>query len=177
MYKNTFHFSLLPPSSLQIELSVFVYTNYKSRKNCFCLKINRSHLFFVFYNPGRISSHLSRMIDLTAVDARFIRKRSKRNFTSCLSFHPCLPFSSFLSSYSFRLPFPSPLFFLLHILSFSHKREISRGSRIKRDNWKIVIQLFTGCCLNLDLNSRLNECNSLWKLLVVPYKNFYRSSE
>lgn len=56
MYKNTFHFSLLPPSSLQIELSVFVYTNYKSRKNCFCLKINRSHLFFVFYNPGRISS-------------------------------------------------------------------------------------------------------------------------
>lgn len=111
--------------------------------------------FFASISNDRSNSH------------RFIRKQ--RNFTSCLSFHPylfSLHFFFLILSHSLVLSSS----FSFRTLSFPYKREISYGLRIKRDNWKIVIQLFAGL-LDLDLNSRLNEYNSL-EILKIRYSLF-----
>lgn len=107
---------------------------------------------------------------------RFIRKRSKRNFTSCLSFHPCLPFSSFLSSYSFlfslALSFPT-FFFCFIFFLINVKYPVAQG--LKEIIGKLLYNYLPD---NLDLETRvsMNAIHSE-NSLVVPYKNFYRSSD
>ena len=142
MYKNLFYFSLL--LVYKSNTLCLRFTNYKSRytqkKNCFRLKILKAISFF--FLQSRISLHPSRMIDPTTVDL----SGSVRNAISvccCLSFHPCLllfsPFLFFLILSILACLFP------FCFVYFPYKREISRGSRIKRDNWKIV----TGCSVIL----------------------------
>lgn len=143
VYKNLFYFSLLlvyKSNTLSVYVSRIISRDTRRKKIVFVWKYSKLSLFF--FLQSRISLHPSRMIDPTTVDL----SESVRNAISvccCLSFHPCLllfsPFLFFLILSILACLFP------FCFVYFPYKREISRGSRIKRDNWKIV----TGCSVIL----------------------------
>lgn len=167
MYKNLFYFSLLlvyKSNTLSVYVSRIISRDTR-RKKLFSSENTQSYLFFFF----TIQDFFASISNDRSNNRRFIRKRSKRNFSLLLFVIPSVspPFFS-ISFFPYSLYTLVSSLFVSYIFLINVKYLVVQGLR------EIIGKLLHR--MLCDLNSRLDKYNSLEiplkiRNIIVQYKN------